>query len=151
MIEAWANNAQEMMKKPPVKHSRKNEIPTDMELLQQLNDPVMRVIFGQIIAERNKLKKENRIIKQNTEIIIDMRPKQISQNKTFEQGVEVLPALEGILLKSEIEALKDAINESSMKHRGWSVSKLGSVKDENDRPLFKTGFVIAIQKILTEI
>jgi hypothetical protein len=52
LIDAWATKANTNMKKPPVPHSRKNEIPTDTEVLLRLNDPVMRAVVGQIIAER---------------------------------------------------------------------------------------------------
>lgn len=36
--------------------------------------PRERAVFGQIIAEKNKLKAENRILKQNDEVLVDMRP-----------------------------------------------------------------------------
>ena len=37
----------------------------------------MRAVFGQIIAEKNKLKAENRILKQNAKVVVDMRPNQV--------------------------------------------------------------------------
>lgn len=153
LIDVWASKAQTTMKKPPVSHSRKHETPSDIELLKQLDDPAMRAVFGQIIAEKNKLKAENHILKQNTEVILDMRPNQSINVKQVHQEVQVVPAfpLNGIFVKSEIEALADAINENNMAHRGWTISKYGAVKDENNRPLFKTGFVSAIQKILSQL
>lgn len=122
-----------------------------MELLKRLADPAMRAVFGQIIAERNKLKAENSTLKQNTEIIVDMRPNQFLYTPQAEQGVEVLPALDSILLKTEIEALEDAINETKIISRCWTVTQMGGVKDENGHTLFKTGFISAIQKVLAEI
>lgn len=151
LIDAWATKANTHMKKPHVLHSRKNEIPTEIELLKQLNDPVMRVVFGQIIAEKNKLKAENHILKQSTEIIVDMRPNQNVSVEQLYQGVQVVSSLDGLLLQSDIEALKDAINEDKMIQRGWTVSTYGAVKDEYERPLFKNGFVLAIQKILNQL
>lgn len=151
LIDAWATKANTSMKKPPVSHSRKNKIPTEMELLKQLDDPVMRVVFGQIIAEKNKLKAENRILKQNTEVIVDMRPNQNISVEQVHQGIQVLSSLDGLLLLSDVEALKDAINEDKMAQRGWTVSKYGAVKDEHERPLFKNGFVLAIKKILNQL
>lgn len=62
--------------------------------------------------------------------------------------VAVLSALDGQLLPSEIEALKDAINETRMTQRGLTVSKYSAVKDEYEQPLFKNGFGLAIQKVL---
>lgn len=151
LIDAWATKANTRMKKPHVLHSRKNEVPTEMELLKQLNDPVMRAVFGQIIAEKNKLKAENRILKQNTEVIVDMRPNQNIGSEQAHQGIQVLSTLDSLLLPSHIEALKDAIDENKMALLGWTVSKYGAVKDEYERPLFKTGFVLAIKKILDQL
>ncbi|WP_017396480.1 gamma-mobile-trio protein GmtX [Acinetobacter haemolyticus] len=101
LIDAWATKADTNMKKPPIPHSRKNEIPTDTELLLRLNDPVMRAVVGQIIAERKKLKAENHILKQNTEVIVDMRPNQNIGAEQAHQGIQVLSTLDSLLLPSE--------------------------------------------------
>lgn len=150
LIDAWATKANTTMKKPPAPHSRKNDIPSDMELLKHLDDPALRAVFGQIIAEKNKLKVENRILKQNAEVIIDLRPNHVVQAKQATQDVQVLSSLNSILCNSEIEALKDSIDENRIMQRGWTISELGAVKDENHRPVFKVGFVQAIQKVLTQ-
>lgn len=151
LIDAWATKANTTMKKPPIPQSRKHDIPSDMDLLTQLSDPAMRAVFGQIIAEKNKLKAENRILKQNTEVIVDMRPNHAVYAEQLPQRVQVLPSLNGILLKTDIEALTDAIDKEKMKERGWTVSNYGAVKDENNRPLFKVGFVLAIKKVLSQV
>lgn len=151
LIDTWATKANTTMKKPPVAQSRKLDTPSDMELLNRLDDPAMRAVFGQIIAEKNKLKAENRILKQNAEVVVDMRPNQAIHAEQVHQDVEVLPSLDGVLLQGDIEALEDAINEDKMALRGWTVSKYGAVKDEDGRPLFKNGFVLAIQKVLAQV
>ena len=151
LIELWATKANTTMKKPPIPQSRKHDTPTDMELLKRLDDPAMRAVFGQIIAEKNKLKAENHVLKHNSEIIVDMRPNQVSHSKQTSLNVEVLPSLGAVLLNADIEALEDAINEDKMARRGWVVSKYGAVKDEHGRSLFKNGFVLAIQKVLSQI
>lgn len=138
------------LKKPFASHSRKYEIPSDKDLLRKVDDPALRVVFGQIIAEKNKLKAENHILKNTTEVIVDMRPSRIIQAND-NQHVEVLPSLDKILVDSEIEALKDAINKDTMLKRGWVISRLGAVKDENGQSLFKSGFISAIQKVLKEV
>lgn len=150
LIDAWATKANTTMKKPPVPQSRLLDVPSDMDLLKRLDDPAMRAVFGQIIAEKNKLKAENRILKQSAEVVVDMRPNQIVHAEQVHQEVEVLPSLDGVLLQGDIEALEDAINEEKMAQRGWTVSKYGAVKDEHERPLFKNGFVLAIQKVLAQ-
>ena len=151
LIDAWATKAKTTMKKPPLPQSRKNDTPTDMELLKRLDDSAMRAVFGQIIAEKNKLKAENRILKQTTQLTIDMRPNSIKGTYQSNDKVEILPALHNVLLNADIEALKDAIDEVKIQQRGWTVTKYGAVKDENDRPLFKNGFVLAIQKVLSQV
>lgn len=151
LIDAWATKANTTMKKPLTPQSRLIVTPSDMDLLKRLDDPALRAVFGQIIAEKNKLKAENRILKQNTEVLIDMRPNHEIHAEQVHQGVTILPALNGLLLPSDIEALEDAIDEQKMVERGWSVSVYGSVKDEYERPLFKNGFVLAIKKVLSKI
>ena len=151
LIDAWATKAKTTMKKPPLAHSRKNETPSDMELLKRLDDPALRAVFGQIIAERNKYKTENSILKQNKEVTIDMRPNSIASAPNAQTAIELLPALDGILVNSEIEALKDAINESKIASKGWTVTSHGAVKDENGRLIFKTGFLLAVKKVLSQL
>lgn len=151
LIDAWATKANTTMKKPPVPQSRLHDIPSDTDLLKRLDDPALRAVFGQIIAEKNKLKAENHILKQNAEVVVDMRPNRVIHAEQVHQDVEVSTALSGLLLPSDIEALEDAINENKMAQRGWVVSKYGAVKDEYERPLFKNGFVLAIQKVLAQV
>lgn len=148
LIDAWATKANTTMKKPLVPQSRLRETPSNMDLLRRLDDPALRAVFGQVIAERNKLRVENRILKQNMEVVVDIRPNQLVQAKQVNEGVTILSALDSLLLPSEIEALEDAIHEQKMTQRGWTVSKYGAVKDEYERPIFKNGFVLAIKKIL---
>lgn len=151
LIDAWATKANVTMKKPLAPQSRVRNTPADMDLLMRLDDPALRAVFGQIIAEKNKLKDENRILKKNVDVVVDMRPNQVIHAEQVHQGVAVLPALNGLLLPSDIDALEDAINTQKMIQRGWTVSKYGAVKDEHERPLFKNGFVLAIQKILDQV
>lgn len=151
LIDAWATKANVTMKKPLAPQSRLRNTPSDMDLLKRLDDPALRAVFGQIIAEKNQLKEENRILKQKADVVVDMRPNQVIHAEQVHQGVTVLPTLDGLLLPGDIEALEDAINEQKMVQRGWTVSKYGAVKDEYERPLFKNGFVLAIQKVLEQV
>ena len=151
LIDAWATKANTTMKKPPSSQSRKYDVASDMELLKYLSDPAMRAVFGQIIAEKNKLKSENRILKQNIEVNIDMRPNKIAPINQNSQVVQVLPSLNGVLLNGDIEALQDAIKEEKINKLGWTVTEYGGIKDEFGRNLFKTGFILAIQKVLAQV
>jgi hypothetical protein len=65
-------------------------------------------LFGQIIAERNRYRKEVNLLKQHANITIDKRP--VRQfDASAEPSVEVLPSLSGILTESEKNALAYAI------------------------------------------
>lgn len=145
LIDAWATKANTTMKKPPVAHSRLNYTPKDEELLQRLDDPALRAIFGQIIAQKKRLEAENRILKNKAEVIVDMRPnKQSIQANT----VEVMPSMIGLLLDTELDALKDATDEDSLARKGLRKTSTGAIKDSDGRILFKIGFANAIEKLL---
>lgn len=145
LIDAWATKASTTMKKPPVAHSRLNYTPKDEELLQRLDDPALRAIFGQIIAQKKRLEAENRILKNQAEVIVDMRP---NKQPVQTNAVEVMPSIRGLLLESELNALKDAIDEGSLARKGLTKTPAGAIKDADGQTLFKVGFANAIQKIL---
>ena len=106
LIEAWAAYAGTTIKKPLAATSRNQKVPTDHKLLERIPDVALRAIFGQILAERNKLKTEVNILKQHANIIIDKRP-----NRQFDPraNVEVLPPTSGVLNEQEVKSLEYAI------------------------------------------
>lgn len=150
LINAWAAKAQTTTKKKYLINSRKNQLPTDIELVRKLDDPVLRAIFGQIIAENRKLKAENSILKNESNIVIDMRPIGQSMNSFKEQNKDE-SILKNFFLESEIVALRDSINIDKINRRYWSLSESGGINDENGRPIFKSGFIVANQKVLSEL
>lgn len=150
LIEAWATKAGTDMKKPLASHSRQREVPSDTRLLERLDDPALRALFGQIIAERNRYKKEVNLLKQQADIVIDKRP--IRQaNMSKEDTIEVLPSLSGVLTEMEIIALRKAISEEFFAKWGWKVTKAGQVKCEEYGEIYPRGYVNAIKKVLGEI
>ena len=151
LINAWANKSNTVIKKNSTSYVKNNILPTDMELLNRIHDPALRAVIGHIFAEKSKLKVENRILKSNMELIVDMRPHQYTQPEEVQDKIEIFTSLKGVLVCSEIDALKDAINEKNITNRGWTITRLGAVKDEHDHSLFKPGFITAIQKVLSII
>ena len=148
LIEVWAAKAGTNTKKPLAQNSRSRDIPTDVQLLKHINDPVLRQCFGQIIAERDRLKKENHLLKQQ-EIIVDHRPVRYSANTN---QVEILGSLSGLLLPMEKEALRYAVSEKCMRKMGWIASENGLVKCSHSKMrIFPTGFTVAIKKVLEQI
>lgn len=117
----------------------------DGDLLGLIGDASARALVGVILAENKKLKSENGLLKNQTQVLIDKRSLPVSANK--DARVEVLPAL-GLLLPAEISALKDSISLETLARMGWQIDdKTGRVTKEG-RGVFKAGFATAIRKVL---
>lgn len=141
LIQVWAafSNAQVRKTTPYQPGSSK-----DFNLLPRIADPAIRAVVASIIAERNVLLRENRLLKNQAEVIIDKRPKK-------EATSVVLPASPPILNEMEREALEHSISETTFRLMGWRTDETGRVKpkDGNGR-IYKAGYVPAIKKILAE-
>ncbi|WP_268982869.1 gamma-mobile-trio protein GmtX [Vibrio parahaemolyticus] len=151
LIEAWAAKYKTSTKKPLSNTSRSKSIPADNKLLERIPDPAVRALFGQIIAERNRYRKEVNLLKQHANITIDKRP--VRQfDTTAEPSVEVLPSLSGVLTESEKKALAYAISDECMEKNDWQTTQAGQVKDkEYNCEIFPRGFVTGLRKLLGEV
>ncbi|MBO0180140.1 gamma-mobile-trio protein GmtX [Vibrio parahaemolyticus] len=151
LIEAWAAKCNTNTKKPLSNASRSKSIPADNKLLERIPDPAVRALFGQIIAERNRYRKEVNLLKQHANITIDKRP--VRQfDTTAEPSVEVLPSLSGVLIESEKRALAYAISDECMEKNNWQTTQAGQVKDmELNSEVFPRGFVTGLRKLLGEV
>lgn len=151
LINAWAQKCNTSMKKPLAPYSRSREVPTDMKLLERISDPAVRVLFGQIIAERNRYLKEVNLLKQHANITIDKRPVRQFDSST-EPGVVLIPSVSSLLIESERKALAYAISDECMTQHNWQYTKMGQVKDvELGTEIFPRGFVTGIRKLLGEV
>lgn len=151
LIEAWAQKCNTNTKSPLMSHSRSKSIPADNKLLERIPDPAVRALFGQIIAERNRYRKQVNMLKQHTNITIDKRP--VRQfNSSSEPKVEVLLSLSGVLTESEKKALAYAISDDCMEQNDWQYTQAGQVKDtEYNKEIFPRGFMTGLRKVLNEI
>lgn len=151
LIEAWAAKYNTSTKKPLSNTSRSKSIPADSRLLERIPDPAVRALFGQIIAERNRYRKEVNLLKQHANITIDKRP--VRQfDTTAEPSVEVLPSLSGVLTESEKKALAYAISDECMEKNDWQTTQAGQVKDmEYNSEVFPRGFATGLRKLLGEV
>lgn len=151
MIEAWAAKCKTTTKKPLSPTSRSKSVPQDNKLLERIPDPAVRALFGQIIAERNRYRKEVNLLKQHANITIDKRP--VRQfDASAEPSVEVLPSLSGILTESEKKALAYAISDECMEKHNWQTTQAGQVKDmEYNIEIFPRGFATGLRKLLGEV
>lgn len=151
LIEAWAAKCKTTTKKPLSPTSRSKSVPQDNKLLERIPDPAVRALFGQIIAERNRYRKEVNLLKQHANITIDKRP--VRQfDASAKPSVEVLPSLSGILTESEKKALAYAISDECMEKHNWQISQAGQVKDmEYNTEIFPRGFATGLRKLLGEV
>jgi hypothetical protein len=151
LIEAWAAKCKTTTKKPLSPTSRSKSVPQDNKLLERIPDPAVRALFGQIIAERNRYRKEVNLLKQHANITIDKRP--VRQfDASAEPSVEVLPSLSGILTESEKKALAYAISDECMEKHDWQTTQAGQVKDmEYNTEIFPRGFATGLRKLLGEV
>ncbi|WP_345860590.1 gamma-mobile-trio protein GmtX [Shewanella algae] len=151
LIEAWAQKCKTTTKKPLSPTSRSKSIPQDNKLLERIPDPAVRALFGQIIAERNRYRKEVNLLKQHVNITIDKRPVRPFDAST-KPSVEVLPSLSGLLTGSEKQALAYAISDECMENNDWQATQAGQVKDmEYNVEVFPRGFVTGLRKVLEEV
>ena len=148
LIEAWAQKCKTNTKKPLVAHARSKSVPVDNKLLERIPDPAVRALFGQIIAERNRYRKEVNLLKQHANITIDKRPVRQFDAST-EPSIEVLPSLSGVFTESEKKALAYAISDECMDKNDWQTTQAGQVKDmEFNTEIFPRGFVTGLRKLL---
>lgn len=150
LIEAWAAKAKTTTKKPLSPQSRSRRAPQDNQLLERIPDPALRVLFGQIIAERNRYRTQLNILKNQAEVVIDKRP--VRQFEvSAEPSVELLPSLKGIASDNEIKALRFAASDECIERRGWLVTQAGQVKDELGEEVFPRGFMTGLRKLVGEV
>jgi len=145
LIEVWAAKAGTNTKKPKSALSTAKMNIDDYDLLERLEDPALRGIFGSIITERNKLKNENNLLKKDIEVVIDRRP--VAKNTSADNTI--VKTISSTINELEYEALKYSISNDCMEEHGWEIVEHGRVIDkEYNKDVFPRGFVNAIQKIL---
>jgi hypothetical protein len=73
LIEAHATFHGTTRKKPLSATSRGNLPRSAEDLLKRIEEPALRAVFGSIVAERNALAQECRVLKANVELVVDRR------------------------------------------------------------------------------
>ena len=142
LIKQWADYANTSTKKP-----RKQEsINLYDEILENISDPTNRALIGMLIAENKQLKREISLLKQRP-TTIDMRK---SKDESLGIGKNtVLVSASHNLTDTELKALRGAISDEFIQHRGWTVDTHGRIKEKGVF-VYKTGYVTAIKKVLNE-
>jgi hypothetical protein len=142
LIKAWADHTGGTNRK--VRKTTNNPF---WDVLDQIPNPSVRSIMGAVLAENKKLRGEVSVLRANANITIDFRTAPGERIKSTD-SVQVLPADFG-LTDSEKVALRHAISDKLLRDEGWNQDEHGRIlKIDNNRAIFKIGFVTAIRKIL---
>lgn len=149
LIEAWAAKAKTTTKKPLSTQSRSHRVPQDNQLLERIPDPALRVLFGQIIAERNRYRNEANILKSQAEVVIDRRPVR-NFDSQVDPPCELVLSLKDIVSDNEIKALRFAASDECIDRQGWRVTQAGQVKTELGEEVFPRGFMTGLRKLVNE-
>lgn len=124
-------------------------------LVRSIPDPATRIIVEKLVKERNALKAEVNILKSQTTLTIDRRPR--AANRAAEvtaDGAMTIEVQAGPVLNPlEREALEHAISPALWGEEGWVEEKHGRVVkavpgSTRTRTIFKPGFVSAVRKLL---
>ncbi|WP_148664569.1 gamma-mobile-trio protein GmtX [Herbaspirillum robiniae] len=148
LIEAWQISAGA----PKVREA--NKIRSDDGILKAIADPAVRIVVAQLIRSYKLAQVELNLLKQNSNIKIDLRQKKNSPvTGITADGTMTLEVSDGPKLNpAEREALEHAISQQLWDMEGWAEEKNGRVVKElasgRTRTIFKPGFATAIRRIL---
>jgi hypothetical protein len=143
LIRAWAEFAADKMPKTKPRES----LLSDNELLKKITDPALRALMGGILAERDRLRGEVKVLKSNANVVIDKRVLSGYVNVTPKGQVVQVVSGAG-LSETERNALAQAISPEFLHQEGWSEGQNGEILNARGRHLFQIGFANAIRKLL---
>lgn len=146
LIRAWASFAAPIKKSPLDSRSR-DSLLNDNDLLQKIADPALRAVLGHIIAERDRLRGEVKLLRTNANVVVDRRVLPGHINVT-PKGELIQVVSSAGLADTEKRALKRAISAEFLNQEGWSEGTNGEILNSRGRTLFDLGFTNAIKKIL---
>lgn len=146
LIEVWQAYAG-----PADPHPRKHkQPPVAQAFLANIDDPAIRSIMEGVIIERDKLRRENNLLRSLPRGVIDKRPLGATIAFADDGQSHAILHVGARLTDSERTALRKAIDPRHLADNGWVEGSHGEVLNERGRTLFEVGFVIAIRKVLAE-
>jgi hypothetical protein len=111
------------------------------ELLEGVNDSVLKIRIKLILAENESLRAQLLAARHlaNQTAVLDFTS---HDNSATEPAAQI-----GLLLTlQEVTALEESISQNTMSHWGWSADDAGRVTTESGQVVFRAGFVSAIRK-----
>jgi hypothetical protein len=134
LIDAWAVYAGPATPKPI-------KVPATDEYIVRIEDPAIRILVQQVIAERNKLKSQLNTLKAATTVVVDRRP--------AERGNVDSPRAPSLgLTESERKALEKATSLAFLEAQAWREVELGEIVNARGRTIFDPGFATGLRKLL---
>ena len=106
--------------------------------INRIDDPAIRAMVQNVIAERNKLRAQINTIKSNTKIVVDRRP----------MHTEAASDLKLDFTDSERKALAKAISSNFLEKNRWREVDLGEIVNDRGMTVFDPGFATAIRKLI---
>lgn len=146
LIHSWADLATNGTKSAADRKSR-DGLQDDGSLLKKIDDPALRTLVGYIIAERDRLRGEVKLLRAHANVIIDNRvlPGHVNVTSTG----SVIQVLNSVgLTEMENQALSRAVSVEFLAQEGWSEGPNGEILNSRGRTLFDIGFANSIRKIL---
>jgi len=135
VIEAWQALGDQKKKAIKAQTTPSGEY----DWVDEVSNKTHRFLILDLISKVRKLRAENKRFASIKKLEIDYRAG--AEDKSESR----LPSL----LNHEIDALRDAISEESLKLKGWTKTERGSIKDQNGKVVLRNGFVDALEKALS--
>ena len=135
VIEAWQALGDQKKKAIKARTTTSGEY----DWVDEVSNKTHRFLILDLISKVRKLRAENKRFASIKKLEIDYRAG--AEDKSESR----LPSL----LSHEIDALRDAISEESLKLKGWTKTERGSIKDQNGKVVLRNGFVDALEKALS--
>ena len=119
------------------------------DYLMKIQDPALRILVQQVIAERDTLRYDMNMLKGANLGTIDLRPlgAQIVSDPENGPMPVLMPAAQ--LMEDERLALKAALSPKFLEDQGWYEGDRGEIRVERTkRIVFERGYTSAIRKVL---
>lgn len=141
LLTAWAEYTGGVTRKAPKLSKNPYEA-----LIEKIENPALRSMMSGILAENRKLRRENILLKSETDRVLDMRPH--FKIESFDV-TQILPASTQ-LLSSEVDALRHAVSDKFLAEQDWKRDENGRITNHMGRQIYKAGYAVSIFKIIGE-